>query len=350
MIRWVWAVGFAWFLSACSGTETELPWPTDLPANPEDGDHFDGESDPYYEGWYHKISLPEEEDAFFFIYTVINPLPGSTFPSEAFLYCGRSKTLETVYQSFPATAYSAENEHRDVRILDGDRQVARATALRFAGEAREGSAECSWDVWLDDGVPWTETMGWLTGQPGLETSWTVGTIRARASGWIRFKGEKFTFEDVPGYCDHNWGVVFPREWIWMQANSFPGSNAALAASGGTVDFGETEIEAFMIGLLLDDEVIAFRTQDFHTVEAVADKGHWSITGEDELKRITIEAQCDPATMFHLLAPTTTGMQPRAWESLVGTVEVTLETRPDLLSDWQVTFQRTSPWAGVEIGD
>ena len=338
------ALSVAW-LSACGGGESERPWPDDLPENPEDGQHFDGKSDPYYEGWYHKVVLEEQNEAFFFIYTVVNPLPGSEYPSEAFVYCGRSSTLETVYQSFPAEEYSAAEDFRDVRIGE----ESRATALRFAGRAAEGDDECAWDIWLEEGRHWPETMGWLTGQEDLETSWTVGTMHARAEGWVKFKGERIAFEDASGYCDHNWGVIFPEEWIWLQANSFPGSGAALAASGGTVDFGESQIEAFMIGLMLDGEVDAFRTQDLDTIDSQAEKGSWHVTGQDETRRISIEASCDQASMFDLLVPTPQGMRPRAWESLNGTLEVTLESRPGEGQPFETVYSGVSPFAGVEIG-
>lgn len=65
-------------LAACGDAPELEPWPADLPENPEDGAHFDGQRDPFYEGWYHKISLPDSDEAFFFIYSVVNPLPGGS--------------------------------------------------------------------------------------------------------------------------------------------------------------------------------------------------------------------------------------------------------------------------------
>ena len=136
----------------------------------------------------------------------------------------------------------------------------------------------------------------------------------------------------------------------MQANGFANPGAALAASGGTVQFGETEIEAHMIGLLLDGEMVAFRSQDLGAVQSSAERGSWSLSGERLLERIAISASCDTGTMFHLLAPTLEGMQPRAWESLFGTVEVTLERRATEVEEWEVVFSDVSGYAGVEIGE
>lgn len=333
--------------AGCAGDGVnERPWPDRLPEHPEDGYHFDGSADPFYEGWYHKVSIPAEDEAYFFIYTVVNPAPATVFPPEAFLYCGRASTLESAFASYPVDAFSAARRHRDVRVGP----ESRATALRFAGEVHDGTHRCAWDIDLEDGIPWPATMGWLTGSEGLETNWTVGTITASASGWVEFDGARIGFEDQPGYCDHNWGIVFPRTWIWMQANAFSDPGAALAASGGTVDTGETEIEATMIGLLLDGEMVTFRSQDLDQVSFQADKGHWLLTGERECARITIEASCDPASMFHLLAPTREGTRPRAWESLTGTVEVLLERRSTPADPWTVAFDDSSGYAGVEIGD
>jgi tocopherol cyclase len=317
----------------------------DLPDHPEDGAHFDGQRDPFYEGWYHKISLPDSDEAFFFIYSVVNPLPGSAHPSEAFLYCGQASSLDSIYQSFPVEAYRASTRCRDVRI--GPK--ARATALRFAGMAEDADGTCAWDIWLDESLVWPETMGWLTGQAGLETSWTVGTLRAQATGWIEFKGQRFEFSQAVAYGDHNWGSVFPRQWFWLQANEFPSGDGALAVSGGTVLFGETEIEAEMIGLWLAGGMHTFRTQDLNPVSAQVRKGHWSLQAEQDLERITIEASCDPDSLFHLLAPTPQGVQPRAWESLAGSVHVVLEQRADPATAWRTVFDDTSVHAGVELG-
>ena len=334
---------FSVALCACGDVDRESarPWPTELPSNPEDGSHIDPattELQTYYEGWYHKVAIPETNEAFFFIYTVLQ--------DQAFLYCGRQSTLQTVYQSFPVAAYSATVGHRDVRIGE----LSRATALRFAGAAERDGDSCTWDIDLADGAAWTETMGWMTGSEGLETSWTVGTIRARASGWVRFNGQIVRFDDAAGYCDHNWGSVFPRAWTWMQAASFPGSDAALSASGGTVPYAGQEMQAMMVGLRLDGAMTTFRSQDLDLLEWTAEKGAWSISGSRDLERISIEARCAAETMFHLLVPTDDGMQPHAWESLIGTVDVTLQRRESADAAWEMAFQGSSEQAGVELGE
>lgn len=333
------------FLASCGNSPGPDPWPTRFPTNPEDGAHFDGLRDPFYEGWYHKISLPELGEAFFFIYTIVNPAPDSAYPAEAFIYCGRASDLDTIYQAFPVEAYQASSDYRDVRIGEH----ARATALRFAGEAEDEGGIAAWDIWLADNLVWPETMGWLTGQEGLETSWAVGSLRARASGWIEYKGQRFEFSAAPAYGDHNWGSIFPRVWFWLQANDFGSGEAALAASGGSLQIGDAEMEAEMIGLWLDDAMHTFRTQDLDLVSAQAEKGSWTIVGQKDLERISIEATCDPDALFHLLAPTPEGVAPRAWESLLGSVHVILEQRDAPEEAWRTVFDDTSDHAGVEVG-
>lgn len=330
----------------CEENAEPRPWPTELPANREDGSHLDLESDPFYEGWYHNIVIPERDEAFFFIYGVTNPSPDTEFVSEAFVYCGRQSTMETVFQSFPVDQYQSAEDHRDVRIGES----ARATALRIAGEIDDGERLCAWDIDLADGVAWTETMGGLTGMEGLETNWTVGTMRAEASGSITIAGETILFDGALGYSDHNWGTIFPREWIWLQAAAFDGSNASIAASGGTVPMGDLEIEAMMIGLRLDDELITFRTQDLDRITWEAERGRWSIEGERSLERISIEGSCERERMFHLRAPTHDGMRPRAWETLLGTLDVIYERRDCSEDHWETIFRAKAPHAALELGD
>lgn len=335
---------FALLASACGGGGADRPWPADLPGNPEDGYHFDGESDPYYEAWYHKVALPGEGESFFFIYGLINPRPGASHPQEVFLYCARGTTLEVARKSFPLSEFRASRQLRDVR-LGAD---ARTTALRYAGEVDEGEHRCSWDIDLAESRPWTGTMGWMTGAEGMETSWTVGNFTAAASGKVKFDGDTFSFEDAPAYCDHNWGSKFPRQWYWIQANLFD-AGVALAASGGTVMAGEQETQAHMVGLLRGDEMLTFRTMDLDVVEAQFDMGAWSVASERTLSRITIAASCDPATLIYMPVPTEEGMQPYAYESLFGAMEVTLEERASANDPWETAFQGTSGYAGVELG-
>ena len=169
---------------------------------------------------------------------------------------------------------------------------------------------------------------------------------------MRFDGRTIQFKDALGYGDHNWGIRFPREWIWLQSNAFPDGKTALALSGGTAPMGETEIDAHLIGLLHDGELHTFRVQDFDAISAEASKGWWEITGEGRhgLKRITVSAVCDIESLFHLLVATSDGMKPHAWESLVGTVTVVLERRASTADGWHVVFQGTSKHAGVELGE
>ena len=121
--------------TGCRQEADEVPWPEDLPHNPEDGGHIDPVSTDlpvFYEGWYYKVADPVSGEAFFFIYTVTQ--------EHAFLYCGRQTTLRTVYEVFPKDDYSAAKSHRDVRIGDS----ARATALRFTTRCARALSRLTW--------------------------------------------------------------------------------------------------------------------------------------------------------------------------------------------------------------
>jgi hypothetical protein len=127
------------------------------------------------------------------------------------------------------------------------------------------------------------------------------------------------------------------------------AGVAVAASGGTVMLKEQETRAHMVGLLRGGEMFTFRTMDLDIVDAQFEMGTWSISSERSLSRITIEAQCDPATLIYMPVPTEEGMKPYAYESLFGTMDVTLEERATENDPWETTFQGTSDYAGVELG-
>ena len=56
----------------------------------------------------------------------------------------------------------------------------------------------------------------------------------KATGWIKWGGERFDFEGAPSYAEKNWGGGFPDKWFWMQCDSFEGGGmSAITCTGET---------------------------------------------------------------------------------------------------------------------
>ena len=54
----------------------------------------------------------------------------------------------------------------------------------------------------------------------------------KASGFVKWGGKEFVFEDVPAYSEKNWGGAFPRKWFWIQCNAFENYPTLSVTAGG----------------------------------------------------------------------------------------------------------------------
>jgi len=66
------------------------------------------------------------------------------------------------------------------------------------------------------------TAGWLASYAVFEPHWQVTMADGRATGTVTWKGEAYNFQNVPFYAEKNWGGAFPSKWYWVQCNSFDG--------------------------------------------------------------------------------------------------------------------------------
>lgn len=310
-------------------------------SNPDESRyHWDGQTDPYFEGWYFKINQRETGLGFFFIYGVI--FPGNQTSGEAFLHFGGGHDGRTVYKSFPLDSFSAGTEDLDVVMGKN-----KATKSRIIGEVLNNQKEFRWDIDIEQRMTWDKTMGSYTDSDELDVNWQVEHLSAVADGFIEWDGQHFELDNALAYSDHNWGPEFPSYYMWMQGAHFPNRVDAFSLSGGAVNGLLGERQAYMIGYYRDGELLTFRTQDMARIYGFYDDLIWTINAEKGNQRLTIWASADQATMFRMLAPTLSGMKPIVNESLTGVIGVTYWVRDG--RDWIEMESRTTDLAGVEIG-
>jgi hypothetical protein len=90
----------------------EMPAPYDW----ENAYHWDGRSDPFFEGWYYNVKDPTSGRAWFFIYGVMNP--GNPKTGLAFVHFGPGENNQTFVVDFPTDEFTGSSTHCDVAIGD----------------------------------------------------------------------------------------------------------------------------------------------------------------------------------------------------------------------------------------
>ena len=253
----------------------------------------------FFEGWYYRVTLPEEGDSFVFIFSIEDPGqdPKSKLALAACQVMGPNDEYIVQADADDSKFWAWRDqqglgctfEWRDGDDLEksttcDDTHVAALnpkvwsdhvvtgfqmlpTSLQGKITGHDGSlggvldgqgipADCSWDISIAPRSGWGDadqqrsTAGWLASFPVFEPHWQVTMADARASGTIQWKGKVYNFEDQPFYAEKNWGGAFPLSWYWAQCNAFDGyPNLAFTAGGGVrqIPLGKTE-ELGMIGI------------------------------------------------------------------------------------------------------
>lgn len=311
--------------------------------------HWAGQ-DPYFEGWYFKVSEPETGRSHLFIYAVYNP-SGDSPESCAFMMAGiNSEEYDRLVQArYPLSDFFSSTTVFDTRIGSVIQARGDSEALHASGIVIDNGTTCSWEIDFAITDPWKRTMGWMSLLPDLQTYWHVGAMSARASGWVAWDGERYEFQDCPGYQEKNWGDEFPETWFWIQANDFDDPEACcLSVGGASMPIGPLDLDACGIGFRFRDRLYTFSyPQQPARISSHVGPGLWQVQASRGRHRIFIDAQCDPASLLNLLNPTVDGIEQWTWESTRGTVRVRLQERR--AGRWRDLVDTESGLAGTEFG-
>ena len=249
---------------------------------PHSGYHWDGSHRRFFEGWYYRVTLPEDKQSFAFMYSIEDPIGGKpysggaaqvlgpndeylcrTFPdvSKFWASCDRLELLHWgntdlhthprllppeefdrhIHQGYQATATWHQGSIRDPGITSPPTPLRSPLPplKRGVGEGspispfprREGGlgglGSCRWQYaitpvygWGNPDKPQQSTAGWLSSLQIFEPGWQILMAHGLATGWIEWNGDRYEFTNAPAYSEKNWGGAFPQKWFWFNCNSF----------------------------------------------------------------------------------------------------------------------------------
>mmetsp|Transcript_29546 Transcript_29546/g.45101 ORF Transcript_29546/g.45101 Transcript_29546/m.45101 type:complete len:575 (-) Transcript_29546:24-1748(-) len=233
----------------------------------------------FMEGWYYRITLPEEKVSFAFIFSIEDPNPDVENgelslaavqvmgPNDEYVVqADKDHSKFWAWEHSQAFGYTFEEEEESSNNVDGNMNIAKArasatstknamtpeefrskvktgfqilpTSLQGRVNGHDGSKggvlegqgiprTCDFDMeitplsgWGDDNDNQKSTGGWLASYSVFEPHWQVTMADARATGYATWDGKRYEFDNVPFYAEKNWGGSFPSKWYWVQCNSF----------------------------------------------------------------------------------------------------------------------------------
>jgi tocopherol cyclase len=301
---------------------------------PHSGFHWNGRDRGFFEGWYYRLTLPEQKQTFAFMYSIQNAVQGE--PHRGGVAQILSSTEGYLCRTFPDVgqfwAWSRTLGHGHWRKSDLDQPAQYLQPAVFEQHVQEGyQAIATWHQgklkdprtgeiaqwqytikpiygWGNPTRPQQSTAGWLSQFQIFEPGWQILMAHGLATGWIEWHGRRYTFENVPSYSEKNWGRAFPQKWFWINCNAFEHEpDLAITAGGGRRSvLGWMESPA-MIGIHYRDQFYEFVPWNAQFNWQVEPWGHWYMHAENDRYRVELTASAPEQQGTLVRAPTQEGL-------------------------------------------
>lgn len=160
-------------------------------------------------------------------------------------------------------------------------------------------------------------------------------------GNVVVNGESIDFGNGNGYIEKDWGVSFPKSWIWASSNNFKDSDASFTLSIANVPFLGSYFVGFIIGFYLNGRIYQFTTYNGARIFNLRINDN-TISMRVERGKLSLDVKMIKGGGSILLAPKNGDMVGRIEESLNSKIEVTLK------SDNTVLFTGSGINAGLEV--
>ena len=184
----------------------------------------------FYESHFIKVNLLEEKAAFWWKFTVTQPLEGMG-PARfevwvAFFDVSDPSQSCAARHTFPGTETSIQRDK--LRCLYGENLLEHD---RSHGEI-QGPNHFSWDIRWDvkDTGFRHFPKDWMYEGGFPKTKALTPSIDTRFFGEATVNGRTFDLTGRPGMQGHNWGLKHAESWVWTHCNAFEGADSVVFES------------------------------------------------------------------------------------------------------------------------
>ena len=344
---------------------------------PHSGYHWTGSDRRFFEGWYFRVTLPDERQTFAFMYSIEDPQGGKTPSGGMAQILGAND--EYLWRTFPDVSFfwadrdrlglghwrnqsALPEEVRSARIapqflepkrFDRDiREGYQATATWHQGRLKDpigNFAEWQYSTqpiygWGNPNESQRSTAGFLSSLQIFEPGWQILMAHGLSTGWIDWNGKRYEFVNAPAYSEKNWGGAFPTKWFWLNCNAFEHEpDLALTAGGGNRGVLWWMESVAMVGIHYQGKFYEFVPWNAEVNWCISPWGYWRMDARNRDYSVTVTGTTE-ISGTPLRAPTLEGMQFVCKDTMLGKVTVELRDRRD-----RTIVNATSSLCGLEVG-
>ena len=339
----------------------------DFLQTPHSGYHGDGIAKNYFEGWYLRVTIPEIEQTFAFMYSIENLLGENSGGAVQILgfneqyLCRSLPEAKQFWASKNSFSFGHWNKHNltikpqlistkefTENIEEGYQVTTTLNQGRIYNPKQKNY--CSWQYKIKPIYGWGNvnskqqaTAGWLSYLPLYDPGWQITMSHGLATGWIEWENQRYQFTDAPAYSEKNWGTSFPKKWFWINCNSFlDRGDLAITAGGGIRQVLWWTEAVGLIGIHYRGKFYEFAPWNSQITWDIKPWGQWQMFAVKDNYSVTLTGTTSlPGT--YVRTPTARGLVFNCRDTTKGKLSL------ELKSQTKVILQASSNLAGLEIG-
>jgi tocopherol cyclase len=299
--------------------------------------HGWGKTRRYFEGWYLKIVDKTEKYAFAFIPGISMSPDGA---AHAFIQVLDGKQCTSAYHRFSAEDFVPSEYDFNLQLADNQfsTQGLKLNLPNIVGQLQ-----------FQNPTPWTKMfgapgiMGWFSFVPFMECYHGVVSLNHHITGSLEINGERIDFNGGRGYIEKDWGISFPRGWIWLQTNHFNDNfnePISLIASVAHVPFLGAHFIGYIVGFWFKGKLHRFATYTGAKMKAQLVDNQVFLSFKDSQYQLDIVAT--KAGTGNLISPIQGEMTGKMSESLQAIIHIRFFERGNLI------FEGDGRNAGLEV--
>lgn len=340
---------------------------------PHSGYHGNQSTLSYFEGWYFRLTLPEIEQTFAFMYSIQDPLGDQPNSGGAVQIIGTNEAY--LCRIFPNVQKFFADKHNlifghwsktnletqakllsprefNTHIIEGYQATANLNQGSIYDPVRD--EYCRWEYqikpvygWGNSQQPQQSSAGLLSSLAIFEPGWQITMAHGLATGSIEWRGKRYQFANAPAYSEKNWGSSFPQKWFWLNCNSFNDENdLALTAGGGIRQVLWWQEEVALIGIHYQGKFYEFAPWNSQVSWQIKPWGEWRLQGklgQFEQYEVVLTGETNLSGSY-VRTPTAKGLVFNCRDTTQGKLSLSL-------SDCQgkTIIEASSNQAGLEIG-
>jgi tocopherol cyclase len=335
------------------------------------GHHF---THSYFEGWYLRLTLPEIEQTFAFMYSIEDPMGNQPHSGGAVQVLGIDeaylcRSLPNVHQFFADQHHfvfghwGKTNLKIPPRLLSpGEFNTNVVEGYQVTANLNQGSIYdplrdeyCRWEYqikpiygWGNVQQPQQSSAGLLSSLPIFEPGWQITMAHGIATGWIEWRGKQYQFADAPAYSEKNWGSSFPQKWFWLNCNSFDDEqDLALTAGGGIRQVLWWQEEVALIGIHHQGKFYEFAPWNSQISWQIEPWGKWQLQGKSSQYEVILTGETNLSGTY-VRTPTSKGLLFNCRDTTRGRLSLSLyKYRGQAIEETIV--EASSVLGGLEVG-